>query len=194
MSYYLIGDSGTIAFQPLHGVIDAEDASYSNKVTSNPIEGGGTIDDHAVSEPVKLSVSGVITRPEGGEKDMLEAMAKNRDLLIYRGEASYSDMLITSLAIGRSSGIQGGFTFKLQLQQMQITGAAFAPVAQFSMSADRGAGTSAEKAPGARGETNAGLVTPSSAYAEYVASFSNPQPKNGDIAAARSNPSYRGYD
>ena len=62
MSYYLMGDSGTVVFRPYTGVVESEDASYSNKVTSNPIEGGSTIDDHAVAEPVKVSISGMVTR------------------------------------------------------------------------------------------------------------------------------------
>lgn len=45
MSYYLMGDSGTVVFRPYTGVVESEDASYSNKVTSNPIEGGSTIDE-----------------------------------------------------------------------------------------------------------------------------------------------------
>ena len=75
MSYYLMGDSGTVVFRPYTGVVESEDASYSNKVTSNPIEGGSTIDDHAVAEPVKVSISGMVTlrcRPRNAYSDVPE--------------------------------------------------------------------------------------------------------------------------
>ena len=36
MSYYLIGDSGSVAFVPFSGVVQSEDATYTNKATSNP--------------------------------------------------------------------------------------------------------------------------------------------------------------
>lgn len=194
MSYYLIGDSGSVAFVPFSGVVQSEDATYTNKATSNPIEGGGTINDHAVAEPVKVSVSGLVAQ-DGGQKAALIAMAANCDLISYRGHGSYNNMLITSLTIGHSADAgQGGFTFKASLQEMQVTGSALATVAQFSMSAqDRGAAVAVSKAKGAKQETNMGLVTPDTGYAQYVASFNDPVPNNTAITGARTNPSNRGY-
>lgn len=195
MSYYLTGDSGTVTFQPFSGVVESEDATYSNKVTSNPIEGGGAIDDHAVADPVKVSVSGAVTSSMGGERATLIAMCQNRDLVTYRGEDMYSDMLITSLSIGRSKAAgMGGLIFKLTLQQIRLTGAAFAPIAAFTMSgADRAATRSKSTEKSARAEESLGLVTASSGYADYVSSFNDPQPKNTGITSARTNPTYRGY-
>ena len=186
MSYYLMGDSGTVVFRPYTGVVESEDASYSNKVTSNPIEGGSTIDDHAVAEPVKVSISGMVTSHSAAARATLIAMCRNRDLIAYKGENQYDNMLITSLSIGQSKTAGTGFTFKLKL--------AFAPISAFAMSSEaRTATPSGKKQKGTRQEQNVGLVTPSSAYADYVSSFNDPQPKNSGMAAARSNPSYRGY-
>lgn len=194
MSYYLIGDSGSVAFTPFSGVVQGEDATYTNKATSNPIEGGGTINDHAVAEPVKVSVSGAVTK-DSGQKAALVAMAANCDLVSYRGHGSYNNMLITSLTIGHAKDAgQGGFTFKATLQEMRVTGSALAPVAQFSMSSgDRGATVASSKAKGTKAETNVGLVTPDTGYAQYVASFNNPTPSNTAITGARTQPSNRGY-
>lgn len=191
MSYYLMGDSGTVAFQPYTGVVESEDASYSNKVTNNPIEGGSTIDDHAVAEPVKVSISGTVTSSVAAARATLVAMCQNRDLIAYRGEDQYDNMLITSLSIGRSKTAGTGFAFKLTLQYMRLSTSAFAPISAFTMSSDARTATSKRK--GTKQEQNVGLVTPSSAYADYVSSFNDPQPKNSGMAAARSNPSYRGY-
>lgn len=194
MSYYLMGDSGTVVFQPYTGVVESEDAAYSNKVTSNPIEGGSTIDDHAVAEPVKVSISGIVTSHSAAARATLIAMCQNRDLIAYKGEDQYDNMLITSLSIGRSKSAGMGFTFKLTLQYMRLSASAFAPISAFVMSSEaRTAIPSGEKQKGTRQEQNVGLVTLSSAYADYVSSFNDPQPKNSGMAAARSNPSYRGY-
>lgn len=194
MSYYLMGDSGTVVFRPYTGVVESEDASYSNKVTSNPIEGGSTIDDHAVAEPVKVSISGMVISHSAAARATLIAMCRNRDLIAYKGENQYDNMLITSLSIGQSKTAGTGFTFKLTLQYMRLSASAFAPISAFAMSSEaRTATPSGKKQKGTRQEQNVGLVTPSSAYADYVSSFNDPQPKNSGMAAARSNPSYRGY-
>ena len=47
MAYILSGDSGTVIFQRT-ATVTGENAQMSSKVTSNPIEGGGQITDHAV--------------------------------------------------------------------------------------------------------------------------------------------------
>lgn len=97
MSYYLMGDSGTVVFRPYTGVVESEDASYSNKVTSNPIEGGSTIDDHAVAEPVKVSISGMVTSHSAAARATLIAMCRNRDLIAYKGENQYDNMCVLRL-------------------------------------------------------------------------------------------------
>lgn len=190
MSYYLIGDSGGVYFEPFTGIVESEGASYSNKVTSNPIEGGSTVTDHAVADPVKLDISGVVTNMPGA-RDTLIAMRDNRDLLTYRGADAYENMLITSLSISRSKDAgPTGFVFKVSLQQMQIVGSAYAPVSPSMRNSDAAAPTSLK---GAKSPTNVGLVTPSNAYAAHVNSFINPTPKNTAIAAARRTVSNRGY-
>lgn len=190
MSYYLIGDSGSVYFEPFAGIIESEGASYSNKVTSNPIEGGSTVTDHAVADPVKLDISGIVTNMPGA-RDTLIAMRDNRDLLTYRGADAYENMLITSLSISRSKDAgPTGFIFKLTLQKMQIVGAAYAPVVATMRGSDAAASTALRSA---QAPTNVGLVTPASAYAAHVNSFTNPTPNNTAIAAARRTVANRGY-
>jgi hypothetical protein len=192
MAYTLIGDSGTVTFKPMTGVIDSEGVSIGNKVTSNPIEGGGQINDHASPEPVKLDISGVVTdMPDA--RATLEAMANNRDLLSYRGAEAYDNLLITSLSISRSkdAGGESGFSFRLSLQQMSIVTAAFVPALGPRMSSD--AKTAQTGKPGAKAKTTAGLVAVDTGYAAYVNGFSSPAPQNTDITAAQTNPSYKGY-
>lgn len=57
MAYILKGDrSGTVRFTPSLGTISAEGATFTNKVTSSQVESGGSINDHAANDPIKLSI------------------------------------------------------------------------------------------------------------------------------------------
>ena len=64
MSYILSGDSGTVVFDRT-GTITNESPTMSSQVTSNPIEGGGKITDHAVLDPIKFSITGIVSTAAG---------------------------------------------------------------------------------------------------------------------------------
>ena len=94
MSYILSGDSGTVVFDRT-GTITNESPTMSSQVTSNPIEGGGKITDHAVLDPIKFSITGIVSTAAGYAT--LEAMWRNRDLLTYRGAEAFNNLLIINL-------------------------------------------------------------------------------------------------
>ena len=62
MAYTITGRKcGTVRFEPeTVGNIQTEQVSMSSKVTSNPIESGGDINDHVIKDPMKFTISGVI--------------------------------------------------------------------------------------------------------------------------------------
>ena len=91
MSYMLIGSSGTVVFEKTASVTD-ESPTLSSQVTSSPIEGGGKITDHAVLDPIKFSINGIVTSP--AEYTALEDMWRNRELLTYRGAEAFDNLLI----------------------------------------------------------------------------------------------------
>lgn len=191
MSYMLIGDSGTVVFERT-GTVSEESPTMSSQVTSNPIEGGGKITDHAVLDPIKFNISGVVT--SAAEYATLEAMWKNRDLLTYRGNEAFDNLLITSLRRTRKPENLEGYTFTVAFRQITVTSAAFVDVQTPKMSQqDSAAPKSAAAAKSAKPTTQNGLVTTTSEYAAYVASFS-PSSVNQSVAAGRTNPSYAGYN
>ncbi len=190
MSYMLIGNSGTVVFEKTASVTD-ESPTLSSQVTSSPIEGGGKITDHAVLDPIKFSINGIVTSP--AEYTALEAMWRNRELLTYRGAEAFDDLLITSLKRTRSKDNLNGYTFTITFQQITITTAAFVDLKAPTMSQqDASASRSKEAAKSSKSTAQNGLVTTSSEYAAYVASFSSAN-VNTDVAAGRTNPSYAGY-
>lgn len=190
MPYMLIGNSGTVIFDRT-GTVTDESPTMSSQVTSNPIEGGGKITDHAVLDAIKFSITGVVT--SSAQYATLEAMWRNRDLLSYRGTEAFDNLLITSLKRTRSIDNTEGFGFTVAFQQITITSAAFVDLKSPTMNQqDAGAPRSAAAAKSARAATQNGLVTTSSDYAAYVASF-NSTSVNTSVASGRTNPSYAGY-
>ena len=171
MSYILSGDSGTVVFDRT-GTITNESPTMSSQVTSNPIEGGGKITDHAVLDPIKFSI----------------------DLLTYRGAEAFNNLLITNLKRTRTPDNAAGFGFTVSFQQITITSAAFVDIQAPAMSQqDASVPVAASAAKSAKPTTQNGLVTTGSDYAAYVASF-NSKNTNPSVATGRTNPSYAGYN
>ncbi len=186
MSSILTGDSGTIVFERI-GTITGEDVTISNKATSNPIEKGSPINDHAVNDATKFNLAGVAVG--AGMRATLENMAKNRDLLSYRGKESYDNLLILNLNISHATDNINGFTFTASMQRMQITAAAFAPIGAPTMSSeDKSATTKART----KAKTEQGLQTPATTYGSHVSQYDAPA-VNKSITQARTNPSDKGY-
>lgn len=124
----------------------------------------------------------------------LEAMWRNRDLLTYRGTEAFDNLLITSLRRTRKPDNLEGYTFTVGFQQITITSAAFVDVKAPKMSQqDAAAPKSKAASKSAKPTTQNGLVTTTSDYASYVASFS-PSSVNQSVATGRTNPSYAGYN
>lgn len=191
MSYILSGDSGTVVFDRT-GTITNESPTMSSQVTSNPIEGGGKITDHAVLDPIKFSITGIVSTAAGYAT--LEAMWRNRDLLTYRGAEAFNNLLITNLKRTRTPDNVAGFGFTVSFQQITITSAAFVDIQAPAMSQqDASAPVAASAAKSAKSTTQNGLVTTGSDYAAYVASF-NSKNTNPSVATGRTNPSYAGYN
>lgn len=190
MSYMLIGSSGTVVFEKTAAVTD-ESPTFSSQVTSSPIEGGGKITDHAVLDPIKFTVTGVVSSQ--AEYAALETMWRGRELLSYRGVEAFDNLLIISLRRTRSKDNLDGYGFTIAFQQITITSAVFVDIKAPTMSQqDSGAGKSSEAAKSAKATTQNGLVTTSSEYVAYVASFSSAS-VNTSVAEGRTNPSYAGY-
>lgn len=191
MSYILSGDSGTVVFDRT-GTITNESPTMSSQVTSNPIEGGGKITDHAVLDPIKFSITGIVSTAAGYAT--LEAMWRNRDLLTYRGAEAFNNLLIINLKRTRTPDNAAGFGFTVSFQQITITSAAFVDIQAPAMSQqDASAPVAASAAKSAKSTTQNGLVTTGSDYAACVASF-NSKNTNPSVATGRTNPSYAGYN
>lgn len=187
MAYILKGDrSGTVRFTPSLGTISAEGATFTNKVTSSQVESGGSINDHAVNDPIKLSIGGTVLGSSAA--DALESMCQNRDLIEYQGKRRYKNMIVTSLSIQASVENKNGFEFTLSLQQVMFVTAQTVNIAL---------GTSRKSSRGSSTK-NGGLVTTSTQTVStdaYLKSVNDVVAKknNNSISAARQTQSDSGY-
>jgi hypothetical protein len=193
--FLLKGDSGEVRFEPaggvVTGVIESESLTRGNKATSNPLEGGYAINDHAVNEPRKLTLPGMCA--DNSFKEILEKMCDNRDLLEYQGVERLTDLLILSLSIEHAKSNADGFRFTLSLQSMNVN-------APEMIGEDDPAMSSSQPAisPDTRKTRSAGLATAAEkpvSVESYVKSQTALAAKkvNDKIAAARTNPSTPGY-
>lgn len=199
MAYTITGRKcGTVRFEATdNGVISSESYSMSSKVTSNPIESGGDINDHVAKDPKKFSVNGVIVGGQEG-RQTLEEMRDKRDILTYMGRMRIENLVITSLSFDYKADNAKGASFKVSFQQVQISSAEVVETGSYPMMSQQDAGKetaypkSQTKKTSSDGlKTTATETISSSAYAEYVASYNNKQASSNG-PTTRQTASYNG--
>lgn len=199
MAYTITGRKcGTVRFEPQSiGNIQSEALSMSSKVTSNPIENGGDINDHVVKDPTKFSITGTIIGGQQGQQT-LQSMRDRRDILTYTGRTRISNIVITSLSFDYSAKNAKGCTFKASFQQISTASAEVVEVGSFPTMTqqDSGKPTSVSSAQTKKTSSD-GLKTTvaetisSSAYANYVNSY-NSKPASSSGPTTRATASYNG--
>ena len=188
MAYTITGRKcGTVRFEPKTvGNIQTEQVSMSSKVTSNPIESGGDINDHVIKDPMKFTISGVII---GGQQaqSTLQNMRERRD----------SNLVITSLTFDASAKNAKGCSFKATFQQVNISSAEVVEVGAYPTMTQQDSGKSSSNPTQTKKTSSDGLKTTvsstisSSAYAQYVSSYDS-KPASSSGPASRATPSYNG--
>ena len=131
---------GTVEFD----ILDSRDISDNSSLTSNPIEGGGSINDHMIDNPIEISLSGKIsefsirnsllsnaltlTNPLTSNssrlidaEEELQRLKKEREpLSIVTPYRTYTNMYITSLNIPTGTNTGKAFVFNCVLKQAEI--------------------------------------------------------------------------
>ena len=164
MAYTITGEKcGTVRLDAATtGVIVTESIQRSSKVTSNPVERGSDINDHAITDPIRLTITGVTIKGDG-QASILRRMWKERDIVEYVGRNRVSSCVITS--------------YKSDSDAQD----ADAPTTEAS---------SQTKATSAAGlKTTSTEKISSSAYAAYVNSYQN-KAASSSGPSGRSTPSY----
>ena len=127
MAYTLTGERcGTVRFiADRNGTINGETFTHSSKVTQNPIESGGNINDHVFRNPASLQLKGTVI---GGQDahDRLIAMWKRGDIVTYSGRVRVGNLVITNLSENYSPKNRNGFDFTATFQVVSFGSAEYA--------------------------------------------------------------------
>lgn len=196
MAYQLVGKTcGTVVFQPFEGTMTGESETASSKMTSNAIEGGGSIEDHVTLNPEQIQVSGTIVKKASYYLGALKKMQKTRDLITYYGNTSFADGIITNLSIKRAPSNEDGFTFTATLQRANIVSAQYVEMGQVTLMSQQDAASPTKNSTQTSSTKSSGMKTTvstnisQSAYSSYVNSYNSP---SGSGPAQRTSKGYSG--
>ena len=144
MAYTLTGERcGTVRFiADRNGTINGETFTHSSKVTQNPIESGGNINDHVFRNPASLQLKGTVI---GGQDahDRLIAMWKRGDIVTYSGRVRVGNLVITNLSENYSPKNRNGFDFTATFQVVSFGSAEYAAFGTVPMMSQQDSGKAA---------------------------------------------------
>ena len=197
MAYTLTGERcGTVRFiADRNGTINGETFTHSSKVTQNPIESGGNINDHVFRNPASLQLKGTVI---GGQDahDRLIAMWKRGDIVTYSGRVRVGNLVITNLSENYSPKNRNGFDFTATFQVVSFGSAEYAAFGTVPMMSQQDSGkaadgmnTAATRSDGLKTTVSANISA--SAYAQYVNGYNSKQSSSSG-PATRQTPSYSG--
>lgn len=160
----ITGDSGVVLLEGVRfggrsntGVVKSEDVTYKNKVTSNPVETGSSVNDHVLLENNSFSITATVI--DGSMRDTLLDMRNNRDLLQYRGIESFDDLVITSLKMTPSYKNETGFELSMSFQKIEFVTAQKVKINASMAKADEQTKKTTSAATGTKTTANKGTQT-----------------------------------
>lgn len=162
--YTISGSSGTAVLL----TVTSESKSLSADVTSNAVESGADIADHAVAKPLKYDLSGNVT--EAG-KIALERLMAARDLVTYTGKDVIGSCIITSLKITSSAKMADAYAVSISLQEVRSVTAQVVDITGLKMG-DQGGKMSGDTAKSAKKSSTDGLLLTND-YLSYVSGYNS---------------------
>lgn len=102
-------------------VVITEKVDFSGSITSAPIEGNQSINDHFVTSPMQINLTGIITKRAKTKYNNLKAMHEEGVLCRYNGRTVASTCVITKFTTDYSVANEEGFSFSITLQKVTIS-------------------------------------------------------------------------
>jgi hypothetical protein len=196
---------GSVRFKPfVNGVINKETVSRQSTITDNPIEGGGSINDHVFRSPLSFQLSGTVTDGAAAIATLQQMWMKG-DVLTYTGRNQINNLVIQNLQSTHDATNRKGFTFTATLKQITIGSSedsgtesmmsgqdsAAASQASSGTSSNSRASSQTSKSSAAGLKTTVSETISSSAYAAYVDTY-NSKPASSSGPSSRSTPTNTG--
>lgn len=101
-------------------VITSEDLNESSTTTDHALEDGEQITDHVESNPITLSLTGVILDPNNEKNLKLREFRQKGELLSYNYRSRLETVLITSFNSKHDTKTKDGYTFTMTLKQVRL--------------------------------------------------------------------------
>ena len=109
----------------------SEDHSYTCKATQFPLENGSSITDHVINDPVKLSLSGIVSdspisflsafnRSSDAFNRLVRIHELKEKITIVTGIKAYRNMIMTSFTVPRDTETGQALSFVFEFQQITI--------------------------------------------------------------------------
>lgn len=196
---------GSVRFKPfVNGVINKETVSRQSTITDNPIEGGGSINDHVFRSPLSFQLSGTVTDGAAAIATLQQMWMKG-DVLTYTGRNQINNLVIQNLQSTHDATNRKGFTFTATLKQITIGSSedsgtesmmsdqdsSAASQASSGTSSNSRASSQTSKSSAAGLKTTVSETISSSAYAAYVDTY-NSKPASSSGPSSRSTPTNTG--
>lgn len=105
---------------------ESETHDRSNSVTNYPVEDGSEISDHIQSNPVELSVSGIVEAIDTGTNiidayfTLKQIMAEKQVITVVTGLEVYENMCVLSSNVTRNALNGGSLSFTATLKQLSF--------------------------------------------------------------------------
>ncbi|TQR21795.1 LysM peptidoglycan-binding domain-containing protein [Psychrobacillus vulpis] len=106
--------------------IHVEKESLQNDVElpSHPVEKGINLTDHVEREPVVLSISGKLIRPDNTSLETLigrlSTIETKGTAIVYEGRRIYHNLMIAAFSYDADSKIMNGFNFSMKLKEVRF--------------------------------------------------------------------------
>lgn len=109
----------------------SEDHEYSSRVTNYPVEDGRSFSDHIINDPVRVSITGVVSdtplailssfnRSIDAFNRLIQIHENKQRITVVTGIKIYTDMVMTSLSIPKNVATGQSLTFSIQLQKILL--------------------------------------------------------------------------
>ncbi len=109
----------------------SEEHEYNSRVTQFPVENGTVISDHIINDPIRLSISGIVSdspirflsffnRSTDAFNRLIRIHELKERITVVTGIKIYENMVMTSLNVPREVGTGQALNFSMEFQQILL--------------------------------------------------------------------------
>lgn len=102
-------------------VLISEERTFSNEITSHPVESGAEVSDHVINQPMTYQIEGEYTGRDAPSKHAeLVKLYREGKPVYYSGRAAMWNAVIESFSSTVDQNIANGFRFSMTIKHIRI--------------------------------------------------------------------------